>query len=290
MLESSGQVLGIDVGYSPTKRTTGFCLLHWTADSVSLAFRRTTSDNSKRSLALIDLLAYKRSVTAVAVDGPIGPKLCTMKHYRSAEALLSQGVMQKRGKPGQTSSPTGQRLHAHATQLATLALDLCEIASATHRDAVHNRRLVEAFPNAFLVALMNDYDIPNLARNASDVFWAAQASSGGLDRLLDRLLPGRRLTEEWTSIRDHDDRASAICALTALSVVADDFVLVGDPLSGDIVLPPQSVWGCDREGRPWLRGVLEAAIARVSTAGRTRTGFDLARVVYVEGTDSPTDI
>jgi hypothetical protein len=138
-------VLGIDVGFSEKRRTTCFCLLRWEHDVACLMFRSTTSDPTKRRAALDDLLSHNRQVDAVAVDGPLGPSLCALTEYRSAEALLSQGTMQKRGKPGQTSSPTGQLLHQHATALAGLALELCDVADAAHLEPIHPKRVVEPF-------------------------------------------------------------------------------------------------------------------------------------------------
>ena len=38
---------------------------------------------------------------------------------------------------------------------------------------------------------------------------------------------------------NHDYRAALVCDLTALCVAADDFVAVGDPDDGWIVLPPR---------------------------------------------------
>jgi predicted RNase H-like nuclease len=52
-------------------------------------------------------------------------------------------------------------------------------------------------------------------------------------------------------LTNHDDRAALICALTALSVAADDFTAVGDA-DGWIVLPPRPFV------RSWARADLEA--------------------------------
>ena len=169
-VESSGQVLGIDVGYSEERRTTCFCMLSWDHATASLTFSRATSDPAERRTALGKLTRQNPRVASIALDGPLGPSLCLLTDYRSAEALLSQGIMQKRGKPGQTSSPAGRALHQHATELARLALEMCEIEDAIHVEPIHPRRVVEAFPNAFLAALMDEGDFGVLSRNASDAF------------------------------------------------------------------------------------------------------------------------
>jgi hypothetical protein len=69
---------------------------------------RTKTNDADRRRALDDLLAGELSALTVALDGPLTRGLKLVRHYRSADALLSQGVFQTRGKPGQTSSPTGQ--------------------------------------------------------------------------------------------------------------------------------------------------------------------------------------
>lgn len=49
----------------------------------------------------------------------------------------------------------------------------------------------------------------------------------------------------------HDDRSALVCALTALCLVSDDFVAVGDEEDGWIVLPPPTLV------RPWAMELLE---------------------------------
>ena len=145
-LAIEGQVLGIDVGYSATQRTTCFCLLKWTNTTATFDFGVATADAGKRSQAMASL-DLAGTVTAVAVDGPLTNDLRLVTHYRAAEAILSRGVLQTRGKPGQTSSPVGQRLHQHATALARLALDSTDVMAATHPEPIHSKAVVEAFPN-----------------------------------------------------------------------------------------------------------------------------------------------
>jgi hypothetical protein len=100
-------------------------------------------------------------LAAVAIDGPLTRGLRRVTNYRVADALLSGGAFQKRGKPGQTSSPVGQKLHDHATRLAELVLECAarevfSIAPAAHIEPIHETALVESFPNLFLGALIDD--------------------------------------------------------------------------------------------------------------------------------------
>ena len=169
-LPSEGRVLGIDVGYSPNRKTTCFCVLDWTTSTAAFAFELATSDSNERNRALANL-HVSGEVSAVAVDGPLTRGLEIVPHYRAAEAILSRGVLQKRGKPRQTSSPVGQQLHRHATELARLALDSVDVSAATHGQPIHDNAVVEAFPNMYLAALVPESDIPSLFRDASDRYW-----------------------------------------------------------------------------------------------------------------------
>ena len=134
----TGAVLGIDVGFSERRDTTCLCLFEWSEALVKLRFKKVGTCADARSAALISLIQNPIHLAAVAIDGPLTRGLRIVPHYRSAEALLSRGVFQKRGKPGQTSSPTGQTLHWHATQLANIVLseaarDRFSIALRSHR-------------------------------------------------------------------------------------------------------------------------------------------------------------
>lgn len=255
----AGAVLGIDVGYSASRRTTCFCLLTWSENAVAASFRRVTSNPDARKAALQALLPDPPRLLAVAIDGPLLPQLQPGLAYRAAEALLSQGLLQKRGKPGQTSSPVGLQLNRHATTLAELVLIAATISEATHADPIHPARVVEAFPNIFLAALLDEADLPSLSRNATDRYWDCCASAQ-LPALLSLLLPARTPQFSVSSIEHHDDRAGLVCALTALSVAAGSHVAVGAARDGDIMLPPAGVWGRDASGQAWLARELTGAL------------------------------
>jgi hypothetical protein len=234
---TDGVVLGVDVGFSPTSRSTCFCTLAWDRSNAHLRFCLTTTCPTEMRAAL-DTLVNDRRVAGVALDGPLAKGLRLISHYRAAEAILSRGVLQKRGKPGQTSAPVGQKLHAHASELAALVVQRVRVDPATHCDAIFRNRVVEAFPNIYLAALVDEVRLSPLARNASDVYWCSLVhTSNKLVHHVRQLLPGRRLDFDLASISNHDHRAGVICALTALSVALDRHVAVGDALDGDIMLP-----------------------------------------------------
>ena len=275
----AGSVLGIDVGFSPTRRTTCFCALDWDRSKAVFRYRLTTSDPSQRRAALSEVVELQ-PLLGVAVDGPLTHGLRLVPHYRAADAILSRGVLQKRGKPGQTSSPVGQQLHRHATDLANLVLELAVVAPSTHVEPIHNRRIVEAFPNLFLGSLIDECDLPTLTRDASDRYWEALVDkSERLVELIQCLLPGRILDTNLRAITNHEHRAGVICALTALSVVAGDYVGVGDDRDGDIILPPRRLWGANlaRSGA-WFDLALRENVAAVKGLSRGASMFARARI------------
>lgn len=261
-------VLGIDVGYSDSRRSTGLCLISIDEDSFEWQCLNTSTDRDQRLRDLEHLIPKGVSVLGVGVDGPLVPDLKLTKHYRPADALLSRGCFQRRGKPGQTSSLVGQDLHRHATLLAKLALELRDsglmsIAQSTHSNQIHTCRIVEAFPTAFLSVLLADDDFVPTGRKKSDAYWDVAVHIGYLSRLIQFLLPGARTSQRIEELTDHDHRAAFICALTALGVASHQFVAVGDPQRGDIILPAAELWGLNQANEKWAEETLKANVTKV---------------------------
>lgn len=275
--------LGIDVGFAAVGRTTGLCLISFNGDSLRWECLNTFSDQERRISALKQLIPSGTNLSGVAIDGPLAPCLHLTKHFRSADSLLSRGPFQQRGKPGQTSSPTGQKLHRHATLLANLVIELqregqLTVAPATHPNAITSTRIVEAFPTAFLSVLLGDDEFYPLGRNKSDVYWEHAVHKGYINDLLQCLLPQVRLTQRLEDLRDHDHRAAFICALTALGVAKNQYVAVGDPNDGDMMLPPATRWGLDSNGNRWAEVVLKEKLNGVR-ANRKHPHHNAARVL-----------
>lgn len=284
LLLPTGAVLGIDVGFSAKKRTTCFCLLAWDQSTVTVDFRITGSETTERARTIAELCNC-RELAAVALDGPLVHDLELVNHYRVAEAILSRGVLQKRGKPGQTSAPTGRQLHSHATSLAKQVLSSVAIAASSHWQPIHERRIVEAFPNLFLAALIDEERLPVLARDASDRYWEVVVKqSDRIDRLIRHLLPTRRIRDTLQECGNHEKRAGVVCALTALCVAAGEHVAVGDPVDGDIMLPPYSTWGVGWH-RPdsWLEPVLRANVCTARISQKAHHNHKQGRVATVSG-------
>ncbi|HEX4872270.1 MAG TPA: hypothetical protein VFV27_08160 [Nevskiaceae bacterium] len=249
---ATGAVLGIDVGYSAQRASTVFARLSWNERQARLRFAAATLAPASRAAALDSCLA-DGPVSGVAIDGPLSPRQGGRRppqnHHRAAESLLSRGVLVRRGKAGALNTPSGQQLHAQALALAA-QLEAAQPAAW----------IIEAFPNAWLMAQMREAAFTPLRRNASDVFWQQLLEEGRLDAGLRRWLPGRALQPALATITDHDQRAAAVCAFTALGWHCGEGLAVGNPAEGLIVLPPAALWGEGAHG-PWLGPVLDANLA-----------------------------
>lgn len=275
-------VLGIDVGFSKRKRTTGLCLL--TVEGTFLKdiqTRRAKTDCESRNHELLELIPNGAHLAMAAVDGPLMPGLSYEVNipYRQAERLLSRGeLFQRRCKPGQSNSPAGRCLHKHATALAHLLLKMQDKGYLLVKPIAHNERLceygiVEAFPNAFLAMLLSDAWFKQegevVRTNRFDHYWeAALRESDGLPRLFSAL------SLDWASARDclrtisnHDERDDLVCAITALAVARRRYCAVGSSQDGWIILPPVSAWGLVADGiEPWAKNVSDANILVYSEA------------------------
>jgi len=276
------KVLGIDVGFSEQKKTTGLCLLAVEGSQVrDIQLCRVKADSDSRSRKLLELIPHGTHLGMLAVDGPLIPELRYQAniHYRHADRLLSQGeLFQKRCKPGPSNSPIGKCLHKHATALACLVLKLQDKGCLLVLSAAHNERLceyavVEAFPNAFLAMLLPETWFEQAGKvsrtKKSDRYWeAALEECDGFSRLFSAL------NVDWVSARDrlkkinnHDERAALICAMTALAVARRRYCAVGCSGEGWIMLPPLSAWGIAADSyEPWAKRALDNGIPKCGGA------------------------
>ena len=287
--ENTQYALGIDVGYSKTRRSTGLCLLTITPSTIRWQCLNTGSAEPQRLHDLRCLVPRGAHLLGVGIDGPLTPGLRVVPHYRSSDALLTRGVFSKRGKPGATSAPSGQQLHLHATYLAKLVLKLQEeghftLAPSTHPNPVHASCILEVFPNAFLSVLLPDAAFRSLSlnRNASDVFWMVAVDlETYLHKLIESLAPDRTLETPLESVVDHDHRAALLCALAVLCAHQNRYVLSGDPVDGDIILPPHEFWGDGPNGasEPWAETALRKSVAAVRWNKGKFPNHDKARVL-----------
>ncbi|MFO0554321.1 MAG: hypothetical protein U0271_38425 [Polyangiaceae bacterium] len=245
MVADSGVVLGIDVGWSTEHKTTGVCVLSWTLTEVFVnPLRLQSGEDAGLKCPIGD-----RTILALGIDGPIRGGLDEIGIYRLAEQMLTRGFARYIGKPGQSSSGNGRKLNAGANRMAQSVLALNKLVRAEHRARIHERAVVEAFPTSFLGVMLDARRAPPHGPR-SDVYF--QHVLG----LLGRLLPGRQLARgSFAQIEDHEERAALVCALTALSVAARQYVAVGDD-NGYIILPPRAEAG-EPGLQPWAWEILE---------------------------------
>jgi len=262
-LGSGGRVLGIDVGYSKRKQTTGLCCLWWDEQEIDWQCEVARTEQASRLAALKRLTLSRASkVDAVAIDGPLRPMLEYREAYRAPESALSRGKFQRRGKPGPTNGGSGPRLHQAATDLARFSMQHLDVRDADLPVKVCSPAIVEAFPNLFLGVLCEEASYPakpTVRRRWTDTLFPIV--KGRLTLVLSSLLPQRRLVGDL-ELSDHEKVAALTCAITALCVAAAQFEAVGSIEDGFIVLPPERFWGrAQSGGRSWAGIELERTLA-----------------------------
>jgi hypothetical protein len=236
---SQGSVLGIDVGCSPTRRSSAVCRLGWDEQHVKWSIARFRAVEPDRTEA-ITRVAGRVPLAAAAFDGPLRRSLDVIGHYRVAERMLTRRLQPFTGKPGQASTPVGKLLNEHASLNVAAVLTHCELGLARHQVAIHEKAVVEAFPSSFLGVMIEAPKALNTRRSdRSDIFFEHLARAGVLQRLVNHCLPGRLLNQHPITVTNHDDRAALVCAFTALGLAAQDYTAVGDE-DGWIILPPSS--------------------------------------------------
>lgn len=235
-MERKGSVLGIDVGWSIKRPTSAACRLEWDDTTVRWTARRFRAVDSERRAVIADVIGG-RPVAVAAFDGPLCPGFNVIARYRMAERMLTRRL-QEIGKPAQSSTPNGKRLNAEANVCVRTVLNLAAIAPARHSVRIDRKAVVEAFPSSFLGLMIADPTKLRIKRkNRSDVFFETLADNGDLKRLITYLLPKREI-QLVASVKNHDERAALVCALTALAVAANKYSAVGNA-DGWIILPPR---------------------------------------------------
>jgi hypothetical protein len=236
-LPLAGSVLGIDVGFSPTRRSSAVCRFDWNEHRINWLIQRYRARPAELVETIVTVAGGRR-LEAAGFDGPLQPGFNMIGHYRAAEKMLTRRIGVKIGKPGQAHAPVGRLLNKAANECVRAVLESCDIAPARHAVAIDRKAVAEAFPSAFLGLMLEHPDtIVTTRANRSDVYFQFLVLDGTLQRLVQHLLPGRVPCVRFQDVTNHDDRAALVCALTALCVAAGDFTAVGDA-DGWILLPP----------------------------------------------------
>lgn len=243
------ELIGLDIGFSQTRRTSGVARLSGTVLSCS----RATSEWKSRVEVLGD-----RTADVVAIDGPLLRDMGYPK--RLCESVFSSGAFSRRCKPAFSHVPgMGLRFRTAGEETAKHLANLAhghDITRAFPRVSAA-KNLVEAFPNAFLGVLVPDSRfkvMPRLRRGKKfdwlyDQCCDSRAFRSVVDGIGPENLPGVLITIEAN--RDHEERAALVCLLTAATVAVGRYTAVGDDQGGYFFLPPLDLW------QEWARHELE---------------------------------
>lgn len=252
------KLIGLDVGFSTTRRSSGVTCLNERNLSVGCA----TASWESRS----EILADCDHVQVVALDAPLLPTI----NYepRTCERVFTFGRFQRRCKPGLSHiRGTGRELrdagHESAKQLSKITSG-CDLVAKFPR-VWAGQNIVEAFPNAFLGVLLSGgtFDqMPQLKRGAKfDWLFEECCATNRISHVVD-VIGRSELKEVLSSIetnRDHDQRAALICLLTAAGVAVGRYTAVGDQHGGYFFLPPWDVWS------PWAQQEITVQRNRVNS-------------------------
>lgn len=230
-------LLGIDVGFSKSRPTTGIA---WSSTG-TIGAARTHADWDRRRVHL----PSSTNFSIIAIDGPLVPDGSPDRLVRTCEQLLARGTFQKRCKPGSSHFGTGLELKRAALETASQFRHLTSepfFTNAVFCDVA----IVEAFPNAFLGVLLSDHTFatkPFKRGRKFDWMYENALEAGRFRELL--VLIGwdnPNLIHRMEAEPDHERRAAYICLLTAACAAVGKAEAVGDATSGWIWLPPKELW------------------------------------------------
>jgi hypothetical protein len=241
-------LLGIDVGFSKTNATTGVAVYERGALRSLCCVQSSPEDRAA-------VLRGDCKFDAVAIDGPILPKLADFRLRRHCESLLIGRGFHNRCKPGMSHHGFGLDLRAATRPITDESCLLTKTVSKNFgdRQVRFSIPLVEAFPNAFLGVLLDDTDYEEMghaSRGAKfDRIYERAVVTGRTAVLLEQL--GWKCPEICSAIKKetsengraaHEKRAALVCLLTAACALAGEAEYVGDTAGGWICLPPKELW------------------------------------------------
>lgn len=243
------RLLGVDVGFSKSRKTTGVA---WYDDSVNVTKCRSDqiADQIIETSFIADIAAF---------DGP----LVQHKNCRAVERFFSSGSFSQRCKPGFSHFGTGMELRiATASALAGIAQRLAPPISPLPPGSLSTYSAFEAFPNAFLAVLLDDaafLEMPSLKRGKKfDWLYDEAIARGKLESLLLHIGWGnQQVLSTIHNERDHEKRAALICLITAACISVQRYEAIGNLDDGWFILPPRALWaGWARKAAEDLRGRL----------------------------------
>jgi len=235
------KLMGVDLGFSKTRKTTGIACLD--RDKLHLSRAGTSWESRKERMPG----GFQADV--IAVDGPLLPQGANELVRRRCEFLFSRSPFSNRCKPGLSHFGFGLKLRrATAEACAQFSNVLGDSARATGEALVGCRGPVfEAFPNAFLAVLLPEEEFrstPTLKRGQRfDWLYERAVGAGRVTSTLSKRLdlPG----EVWGRLAaetDHERRAALVCLLTAAFAANGTAKKVGEAEGGWFWLPPIDLW------------------------------------------------
>jgi predicted nuclease with RNAse H fold len=234
-------IVGLDIGYSERRRTNAMAIVRDRVLTVMNPMFPSERDASLRSLDTVDV---------IAIDAPIVLRGTPDDFVRKCERIFIRSPFQRRCKPGMSHvGGTGRRLRAEGRRAA----DVAESAA---------RKVVEAFPNAFLGVVLPEEAFanpPTLRRGGKFDWLYDEWRRRGLFR---RVVAAAHLPEEIAiaceTEGNHERRAALVCLLTAAFALQERCTIVGQPADG-FFLPPAELW------EPWALASLPVHISETSS-------------------------
>jgi predicted nuclease with RNAse H fold len=248
-------LLGTDVGFSATRRSTGLAALGHGGLCLRHLHRNQIEDR---------LPALNATFLVSALDAPV--LVPCHQEIRACERLFSFGLFGRRCRPGFSHVPgTGLQLRAAGSEVAK------QVAAHTSEEALPitfprvlpPSNVVEAFPNASLAVCLSEAahrERPHLRRGgAFDWLYAQWVDREIFDGVLTAIdIPWPEGAAQcFSGVTNHDERAAVICLLTAAAVASGSFVAVGEPAGGYFFLPPWKLWD------DWARNELDQQRSRL---------------------------
>jgi len=239
-------LLGIDVGFSKSRPTTGIA---W---SKSRAFKaaRTHTDWQRRSQHIPATTTF----SVIAIDGPLVPLGSDDSLDRLCERMFIRGAFQTRCKPGLSHIGYGRNLRRAAAETTQQVVHLTSQNRVVEKAIRNGASIVEAFPNAFLGVLLPEvrFAMPAAGkRKKFDWLYDHAVDSGVLENLFHTIgWLNLELIDAVLAETDHERRAAWICLLTAACAAVGKSEVVGDEVGGWFWLPPLNLWA------QWARDTL----------------------------------
>jgi len=255
-------LLGVDVGYSKTRSTTGVA---WrVAGEVGAIKTGTHWNERKRSLPPGVTFAL------VALDAPLLPDHEGMPR-RGCEQFFYGGRFWNRCRPGLSHHGRSQSLRPAGKEAAAAFAQVLDESCCVLTDLVvrPNVPIIEAFPNTFLGVLLPEgaFETNKLKNEKrSDWLYEKALQTQQIQKALKFLgWSDARTITRFEQEEDHDCRAALVCLLTAAFAAAGTATVVGDADHGWFWLPPRDIWD------QWALAEVDTCLSRLRAGGFTLT-------------------